>query len=104
MYFAQTRVDFNAPLYISMFNSLMEGRGDSYRSEIDSVLVEAKKVYNGEKEIYSISNDYFNLVSLLVSKGESLFADFNESEIKSSDYQGVLNVLADSQTTVSDES
>lgn len=105
MYFAQTRVDFNTSLYISMFNSLVEGKGTSYRSEINSVLLDAKKVFEGEKEIYTISNDYFNLISLLVSKGDVLFSDFNESDINPSNYQGVLNALTESQrSTVSDES
>ena len=96
MYFAQSKSEFNTPLYVSIFSSLVEGRGASYKSEINSVLLEAKKVFDGEMEIYSVRNDYFNLVSLLVNNGDSLFSHFNESDINTTQYQSVLNVLAES--------
>jgi len=97
MYFAQSKAEFNTPLYVSIFSSLAEGRGSSYKREINSVLLEAKKVYDGDMEIYAVRNDYFNLVSLLVNRGESLFTHFNESDINTTEYQGVLDVLAESQ-------
>src|SRR5690606_8466268 len=97
MYFAQSQAEFNTPLYVSIFNSLANGRGDSYKSEINSVLREAKQVFKGEKEIYSVRNDYYNLISLLVTKGNSLFSHLNESDISATDYQEVLEVLTESQ-------
>jgi hypothetical protein len=93
MYLAKQNEDYNTSLYISIFKTLQSGQGNSYKEEIDTVLLDVKKIISGEKSINSINNKYFFLTTFLMDKAEDLLRQITPETIDNNIYSKVTSIL-----------
>lgn len=93
MYLAKKNDNGNLPIYVSLFKRLAYGHEVESKSEIIDVLKETKRISTGEKDIYSARNDYYYLVSYLLSYGKEFLKDLDEENIDSSTFQEIVEIL-----------
>lgn len=93
MYLAKKNDNGNLPMYKSLFQRLADGETVESLSEIEAVLIDTKHIAAGEKDIYSARNDYFYLVSYLLSNGKEFLKNLDESSIGNSTYRQIADLL-----------
>lgn len=93
MYLAKKSDNGNLPMYISLFQRLANGEKVASLSEIKEVIIKAKHIADGVEDIYTARNDYFYLVSCLLSNGKEFLKKLDENEIGNSTFQGIVEIL-----------
>lgn len=97
MYLAKKNIDTNLPIYVSLFRKLATGTNTEYKKEINSALLEAKAISCGEKEIFNARNDYFYLVSFLLTNAEEFLKNLDATKINNETYKKIGEILKKSE-------
>ncbi len=93
MYLAKKNNNLNLPIYLSLFKKLAKGEALESKEEINKVLVEIKHISEGETDIFSARNDYYYLVSFLLSHGSQFLEKLDEKSIDATTYQEIAKLL-----------
>lgn len=96
MYLAQmiNSEEVKSEFYIDMFEDIIETKNDSAKKLVDSAILEAINVANGKKDILSISNTYYFLVTTLLEKFNKKLTELNPAEnIPEEVYPEILVIL-----------
>jgi len=93
MYLAEKRQSTNVPLYIPIFERLSAGKDLEQKTEINDVLKLAKKISIGQKEIFEAPNNYFYLITFLLTHGRSFLSEFDDKAISTVTYSRVRDIL-----------
>ncbi len=93
MYLAKQNENTNLSIYVSLFKRLVNGTETTYVDEVKEVIIDAKHISEGSKDIFSARNDYFQLVSFLLSNGKGFLESLDENSIDNSTYQSIIDIL-----------
>jgi hypothetical protein len=97
MYLAKPNEEYNSSLYVSIFKNLENGKGTSYKEEINIVLLNAEKIIKGDLSLNSIGNEYFYLTSILIEKGQELLKGLTIDKIDKTIYNKVSLLLEENE-------
>ena len=95
MYLAQTSdaLQAQAPFYINILENIIENQNSQEKRNIDIVIKEAKEIANGNKEIYTIDNNHYFLITTLLTKFRENLIKLQENDYNNKTYNEILNVL-----------
>lgn len=94
MYLAKKTINSNLPIYLALFKRLATGVTLDTQEEINEVIKVTKHISLGESDIYSARNDYFYLVSYLLSNGKDFLKKLDEESIDQNTYSEIAKILA----------
>lgn len=93
MYLAKENKNYNVPLYLSIFKNLEVGKGNSYKDEINEILIDTKDIVLGKKNIATISDEYYFLTSILIDCKNDFIQDLTLENINSEVYSKISKIL-----------
>ena len=94
MYFAQQK-NKNLYIYVSLLRRLAEGKDTTSLEEMKEVILSAKHISEGDQDIYTARNDYFELISYLLSNSTKLLDPIVNNKITKITFENIANKLND---------
>lgn len=87
-------IDYNKISLFSLFlNKLLSG-DSKYKATVDKVIVDAHEFAIGTKNLYDVDRDKVSIIIHLTNSADKeYFANLNPSNITTSNYKKVLNIL-----------
>jgi hypothetical protein len=95
MFLAKETDNKNLLIYISLFERLAQGKEIDSLEEIKDVIINAKDISEGNKDIFSAPNDYFHLTSYLLSNGKQFLRDIERSSINEESFEEIADKLSE---------
>lgn len=93
MYLAQlSTFQSQVPFYITILENIIKGNNEE-KANIDSAIYEAIEIARGEKNIFTIDNNHYFLITTLLSKYNTGLLSIDNKNIKSEVYSEILDVL-----------
>jgi len=93
MYLAQlSTFQSQVPFYITILENIVKGNNKG-KSVIDLAICEAIDVAKGSKNIFTIDNNHYFLITTLLSKYNEGLLKIDSKNIKSENYSEILDVL-----------
>lgn len=94
MYLAKTNSSREQyDLYLNVLNSLVEGNDSPSKPNIDTAISDAIKVVKGEKDILTISNSNYFLVSTLIGSAKEFLVSIKVNSYNREIYSGIISSL-----------
>lgn len=95
MYLAQldSTSQTQAPYYINILENILKDVNFKNRNDIDSAIKEAKDIATGNKEIFSISNNHYFLVTTLLVKFKKDLLVLKGNDFDKKTYSSILDIL-----------
>lgn len=94
MYLAKTNIlQTQAPFYINILEDIIAGAHNEERGNIDSAINEAIEIANNRKDIYTINNNHYFLVTTLLSAYKNKLVILHQDEFNESIYKEILSIL-----------
>lgn len=95
MYLAQlSTFQTQAPFYINTLENILSGNvTPESKSNIDSAIYEAAEVAKGNKDVFTIDNDHYFLITTLLAKFKSKLLQIDKKELQKDVYSGILTIL-----------
>lgn len=95
MYLAQldSTSQTQAPYYIKILENILADHDFNERQDIDSAITEAKEIANGNKEVFSISNNHYFLVTTLLIKFKENLLVLKGNDFDKNTYSSILDIL-----------
>lgn len=96
MYLAQIvdNEEVSSGLYIDIFENIVSNPNSSDKSLVDGAILEAVGVANGKKDIFSIDNSYYFLVTTLLQNFNRRLIELKSVQsVPSEVYPQILSIL-----------
>lgn len=95
MYLAQlSAFQTQAPFYVDIIENIIKGDTSvESKSNIDSAIYDAIDVAKGDKNVFSINNDHYFLITTLLAKFKDQLLKIDKENLQSRNYSEILNVL-----------
>lgn len=94
MYLAQISTsETQAPFYINILKNILVNNNIEDKKEIDFAIEEAKAIADGHKDIFSINNDYYFLVSTLLTRYKDKLRLLKSNNYNQSIYSDIIEIL-----------
>ncbi len=96
MYLAQVvkNEDVKSDFYIDIFKNIIDTHNASAKLLVDDAILEAIEVANGDRDIYSINNNRYFLVTTLLQKFRQRLTELNNTQKVPDDvYLEILHLL-----------
>lgn len=95
MYLAQLNTfQSQAPFYINIFENILSGKIDKESKEtIDYAILEAIDVAKGNKNVFSIDNNHYFLITTLLKKYKDSLLDIGDKDFENQTYSDIIELL-----------
>lgn len=95
MYLAQlSTFQIQAPFYINTIEKIVSGNiTPENKSNIDSAIFDAVDIANGVKNVFSINNEHYFLITTLLAKFQDQLLKIDKHNLQIKNYSEILNVL-----------
>lgn len=94
MYLAQTNtLQIQAPFYVNILEDIIADNENSDKSNIDIAIKEAIKIAHEEKDVFSINNNHYFIVTTLLSKYKDKLLSLQENTFSKKTYSEILDIL-----------
>jgi hypothetical protein len=87
----------NIEYYIVFINSFLESKKPVYKFIIDKVISETHDLIT-TKDVYEVSSEYYDIVTLLAKKHKDYFKDINTQNLNESVYKEIQRFLKEDET------
>lgn len=94
MYLAQTNtLQIQAPFYVNILEDIIADNENCDKSNIDIAIKEAIEIAKEEKDIFSINNNHYFIVTTLLSRYKDKLLSLKESSFSKKTYSEILDIL-----------
>lgn len=100
MYLAKQNDKSSLFIYVSLFNHLLKSENEALSKEVKDIILDAKQISDGKKDIFSAPDDYFQLVSYLLTEGKEFLADLDENSIDKETFEKVKEIISQDKELV----
>lgn len=94
MYLAQTNTfQTQAPFYVNILEDLISDNGNADSGNIDIAINEAIEIANDKKDVFSINNNNYFIVTTLLSKYKEKLLKLDKNSFNKDVYSEILEIL-----------
>lgn len=94
MYLAKTNtLQIHAPFYVNILEEIIADNENCNKSNIDTAIKEAIEIAKEEKDVFSINNNHYFIVTTLLSKYKDKLLNLTESSFSKKTYSEILDIL-----------